>query len=348
MAVSDYHSSVDLKAVAEGGVINEDVMQQIWDISNIPLPLTDAIGSGTADNTYTEWVEDELAAPDITNSVAETAQPTQNNAKNGARIGNHCQISIKQVGVTHRARNVDTIGYADELAYQVMERQKELRRDVEAIALTGQAGVAGATEDDPNYTAGLGAMITQGDVASDALGGGFVGGAWAGRVPGTKRALTETMVRDVAQMVWEEGGNPSLLMSIPSMIRGLSAYMFTDSARIATLTAETNQNGPATGMGSVNVFLTDFGVELQMIPNRLQQKYDSLDGGADSMDACDAFILDPSYVELAYLQGYQTDEQGKAGMTDVRLMSVDWCTKVLNRKAHGLIGDLDFTAAVTA
>lgn len=346
MAVSDFHSSVDLGSVDYNGLINEDVMQQIWNISDYPLPLTDLIGSGSADSTYYEWVEDELASPDITNSVAETAQPTQNNAKNGARIGNHSQISIKQVGVTHRARNVDTIGYSDELAYQLMERQKELRRDVEAIALTGQGGAAGATEDDPSYTGGLAACITQGDVASDATGGGFSNGVWTARTPGTKRALTETMVRDVAQLVWEEGGNPTILMSVPKAIRALSSYMFTDSARIATLTAETNQNGPATAMGSVNVFLTDFGVELTMIPNRLQQPYDSL--GGSTGDAADMFVLDPAYVELAYLQGYQTDEQAKMGMTDTRLMSVDWGTRVLNRNAHGIIGDIDFTAPVTA
>ena len=61
MAVSNYHSSVDLKNVDFEGVIHEDVLDQIWNISHIPLPLTDAIGSGDADNTYYSWVEDELA-----------------------------------------------------------------------------------------------------------------------------------------------------------------------------------------------------------------------------------------------------------------------------------------------
>ena len=58
-----------MEAVAYGGVINEEVMQQIWDISRIPLPLTDLIGSGTCTNAYKEWTTDKLASPDVTNKA---------------------------------------------------------------------------------------------------------------------------------------------------------------------------------------------------------------------------------------------------------------------------------------
>ena len=39
-------TAASLAATNFGGLINEDVMQQIWDISNIPLPLQDLIGTG--------------------------------------------------------------------------------------------------------------------------------------------------------------------------------------------------------------------------------------------------------------------------------------------------------------
>lgn len=347
MAVSNYQTSVDLRDVDFQGVINEDVMQEIWDISRIPLPFSDAVGSDSVDNPYTSWVEDELATPDITNAAAEAEVITKNDSKNGARIGNHCQISTKQVGVTTRAQAVDTIGYSDELAYQVMMRQQELRRDVEAIALTNQGSTEPATDADAGITAGLGACITQGDVGTS-TGGGFSAGDWTARTPGTARALTETMVRDVAQTVWEEGGNPSILMSVPKVIRALSSYMFTDSARIATLTAETNQNGPATAMGSVNVFLTDFGVELKMIPNRLQQTFDDATADPDTKTAANVYILDPAYARLGYLQNYRVIEMARMTMADTKLMLCDWTLKVLNRKAHGIIADIDVAEAVTA
>ena len=58
--------SFDLKSIALGGVINEDVMQKIFDISKIPLPFTDLVGSTTHKNErfHFDWVVDELRAPD--------------------------------------------------------------------------------------------------------------------------------------------------------------------------------------------------------------------------------------------------------------------------------------------
>ena len=46
--------SADLKGVAFGGLIREDVMNKIWDISRIPLPFTDMIGTGSAKNEFKE------------------------------------------------------------------------------------------------------------------------------------------------------------------------------------------------------------------------------------------------------------------------------------------------------
>jgi len=46
--------SATLKAVVRGGLIREDVMNQIFDISRIPLPLTDMIGTESSKNAYKE------------------------------------------------------------------------------------------------------------------------------------------------------------------------------------------------------------------------------------------------------------------------------------------------------
>ena len=43
-----------------------------------------------------------------------------------------------------------------------------------------------------------------------------------------------TPADSAAQEAWEEGADPTLLMSVPSVIRKLSEYMFTSSSRIAT------------------------------------------------------------------------------------------------------------------
>ena len=346
MATVDYWSSADLKSILEGGLINEDVMQSIFDISDIPLPFTQAVGSSSVSNSYTEWTTDKLAAPNLTNAVVDGEDAVGNDAAGGARVGNHCQISVKNLQVTQRAQESDTIGRANELAYQVMMRGNELRRDIEAISLTDQ----GSNPDNGNASAGLtgalGAWLTSHtDRGAGGADGGFSGGAVAAPTVGTTRALTETAIRDIAQSVWEAGGNPTIAMSTPSVIRKLSEYMFTDSARIATLTSETTQSQEASvAKGAVNVFLTDFGVVMDLVPNRLQQPVDATPASENAY----MYIMDPAYINIGYLQNYRTETLAKAGLADKRQISVDWCLKVLNEEAHGLIADIDYTAPVTA
>ena len=116
--------SADLKAVAHGGLIREDVLDRIFDISRLPLPMTDMIGSSDVDNSYTEWTQDRLQDQDLTNAVVDGSDVTQDDTNTGKRVGNHCQISVKRVPVSSRADASDTIGRARELAYQIMMRNQ--------------------------------------------------------------------------------------------------------------------------------------------------------------------------------------------------------------------------------
>lgn len=351
----------NLQSVDLGGVINEDVMQQIWDISKIPLPLTDLIGTGSATNPYKEWVTDKLADPDVDNAAfdGEDDFSAADNATvaNQERLGNHCQEPYKVVKVSERARNVDTIGRSDELAYQIMMRQQELRRDVEAIINTDFGSVQDAGSDtNEGRSAGLYAWIRDGAqtipgnafVGATGVRPGFAAGVVDGRtygttafVAGTARALTETLVRDACQAAYDDGGDPYIMMAVPTVIRKFSEYLFTSSARIAALFSETGQESSAvTAKGSVNVFVTDFGITLELTPNRIQRNSDT--------DVSNAGIIDPAYLEIAYLNGYTVDELAKTGLADKRLMHCDFTLCVKNLDAHATICDIDNTAAVTA
>lgn len=46
--------AADLKSVTRGGLIREDVMERIFDISRIPLPFTDMIGRDSSSHPYKE------------------------------------------------------------------------------------------------------------------------------------------------------------------------------------------------------------------------------------------------------------------------------------------------------
>jgi len=343
--------SADLKGVLVNGLIREDVMNKIWDISKIPLPFTDMVGSGSAKNSYKEWTTDELAAPDVANAVVDGSDATGNDTATGARVGNHHQISDKVVRVSYRADASDTIGRAKELSYQMMRRQQELRRDVEAIALENQASVADNGDAVAGKVGGLPSwLVTNAVIGTGGAVGGFDNGAGGTTVttaftPATAvSALSESAVRDVVEQVYNEGGNATKMMTIPGLCRKFSEYLFTSSARVATLMSDQGKSREAaSALGAVNVFVTDFGT-LDIIPNRLQQKQTT----AVADDSAIVFILDPEYLSLCYLKGYRTDTLAKTGLAENRQMSVDWSLIVNTEKAHGMITDVDFTADAVA
>jgi len=339
-------SSEDLKGVAVNGLINEDVMQKIWDISKVPLPLTDMIGTDSHKNEYYEWTQDSLAAPSLTNAVVDGVDITAaaGLTASAARVGNHSQTSVKSVNVSTRAIESDTIGRQNELSYQVMMRQQELKRDVEATMLSNKPSVAPVADTTAGQSGGLNAWLeTNVDFGTGGSAGGYntSTGVVDAATVGTAEALTETKVRDVAESIYENGGNPTVMMMVPSVCRKFSEYLFSSSARIATLTSETGQSeGGATAKGSVNVFVTDFGVTLDLVPNRIQQNY--------TTDESSAFLLDPQHLRLSYLHAPRVEPLAKTGLSEKRLMSCDWTLVVTTEKAHGLICSIDNTAAVTA
>lgn len=340
---ADEWSGADLSAVARGGLINEDVMNQIWDISNVPLPFTDRCGMDQIGNALATWTQDRLADPDLTNAEIDGVDNVKNNATGGKRVGNHSQISTKAVSVTTRARNSNTIGRSDELAYQVSRRQIELRRDREAIYLNNQASVA----DDGDTVAGsLGGLPSWIETNFSIGGTGTIGGystttgLTVAYLEGTAAAMSEATLRDIIEKVYDEGGEVGVFMSQPRTIRLLSEYMFTDTARVATLQSDQGKSGEkATALGSVNYYVSDFGT-LELVPNRLQP-FETADVGL-------AFLLDFSLIRVGTLAGYRTEPLAKTGLADKRQMSVDGTLKVLNEEGLGMYADIDLTTAMVA
>jgi len=228
-----------------------------------------------------------------------------------------------------------------------MMRQQELRRDVEAIMLQS----TGSQEDDgdtvPGLMGGLGAWLTTSTShgATGADGGfNFTTGLVAAITVGNARGLTETLVRQIAGSVWEEGADPSVLMSVPAVIAGFSQFMFDNSSRIARLQRQTEAVQAGVAIGYVDIFLSDFNVSLEFIPNRLQQEYTS----ADATDVAAVYIISPAWLMQGFLQGYEVQPLAREGTADNRQMTVDVTLKVLNEAAHGAIFDVDPTVAVVA
>jgi hypothetical protein len=347
MAASDYWDSQDLKAVAAGGLVREDVMDKIWDISAIPLPFTDAIGEDSHDNAYCEWTQDSLAAPDVANAVVSGADAGTGDTSNGKRVGNHSQTSVKYVYVTERAQNSNVVGRANEQAYGIMQRQRELRRDVEAMALLNNASV----EDDNNATAGeAGGFDNWIETNIDAAESGAAVGGFntstkvvdAHTDATTAVAGTEARLSALVELTYNNNGNPTILMSTPAVIKRLARYLF-GSSQVATPTANVSGTSPSAqaSQGFINVMITDFGFTMELVPNRLQQDY-------NSDTAASLFGIDPDKASISYMHRYKTEPLAKLGLSHRSQITVDWTVKVYEEKAHFVYRDIDEDAAWTA
>ena len=336
-------------ALAAPGLIREDVMDTVYNLDEgIPTPFTDMVRSGSHSAPYSEWTEDDLTAPDTANAVVDGADASGNDTKLGLRVGNRQQISDKTVRISHVSEAIDSIGSIGRMAYQTAKRLMDLRRDVEAIACGRQASVADDGNTTAGNTAGLGAWIaTNTDFGATGSAGGFNTSTKVVDAPtnGTIRALTWANVRSRLEEVYTAGGYPSVLMSIPAVIKAINTFLFGsggDPYRAAP-TANVQGQTPVTqsAQGWITVVLSDFGISLSLVDNRLQQMY-------NTDTAADVFMLDPAFLGLSYLEGYRNDVLGKTGHSDMRMLSVAWMTKCFREDAHALIADIDPTAAVTA
>lgn len=356
-APADYLDVSDLKLVAAGGLVREEVLDEIFDISDIPTVFLDMIGTDGFKNPYSEWTEDKLAAPSLTNkrvSGSDVAS-TDNDATtaNGKRVGNHAQISTKEVMVTERTQNVDVIGRSDEMGYQTSQRLIELRRDVEAICTSqGQASVQDDGATIAGQSATLGAWIT---TNKDLGAGGAVPGFQTGtklvtaQTAGAERALTFAMIRTQIENVYTLGGNPTVLTSVPGVTKRLAEFLFT-TPNAAAPTANVNGTGGGVAQvsqGYIDTFKTDFGTLMQIVPNRLQQTYLSIGGDPDPQVA-NVYGLDPRFWKLGLLYGWKVEPLAKLGLSHRKMLHVDWMLKAFLERANFLIADIDPTLAVTA
>lgn len=353
MATADYWSDADLQALAYGGLVNEEVMQKIWDISQVPYEFMDLVGVGEPiDGTPYGWTQDARGAVDLANALVDGADATGNQAAGGTRVQNHAQISDKVITVTERAQAVDTIGRANEFAYQAGMRQRDLRQDQEAIALYPQASVADNGDDTAGKVGSFPAWLISND--DNGTSGGATGfntstGVVAIPTTGQGRALQTDTVKNLVESVYINNGNIDTLMTVPQITRRLNEFIIANPTEIAvaTPTANVNTQSPSemVAQGYVNVIITDFGFTLDIVPNRTQQTYDS--GDATPVQVADLFLIDSGMVEYTYLIGEHTEPLAKLGTADRAQLSVQWGLRVLDEKAHAIYRHLIPTGTIT-
>ena len=305
--------------------IREDLMNIIYDISPEQTPLISNIGQESVSNTTFEWQTDSLAAADATNAQIDGDDVASFTAVTATvRVNNRTQISRKDFLIADNLQFQDLAGRNSEIAYQTVKAGKELRRDMEAVLSANVIPTAGSTSA-ARKTGGLSAWLATNSNSN-------TGGASAGANPvltagvpttiqteGTQRAFTETLLKDVVQNCWTEGGEPTMVL--------LGAHNKQTMSGFAGIAAQRYMAppGPTTIVGAADVYVSDFG-ELSIVPDRFTP-------------ARNVFVLDTEYLGVGMLRPMQTVELAKTGDAEKRMILAEYGLIVKNEKACGAIYD---------
>ena len=319
-AITNTYTRFDAKGV------REELSNVIYQISPEETPFMSNVGKENVKNTFYEWQTDDLASAVSTNAQIEGDDITSFTAATATvRLGNYTQISRKDVVISGTLESVDKAGRRSELSYQMAKRGAELKRDMETAMLANQAATAGSTSA-ARKTGALQAFLKTN--TNEGTGGGdpsYTSIPDAARTDATTtnlRAFSETLLKDVIQKVWTQGGKPSVVMAGPVNKQNLSKM-----AGIAQQRYNAQGAKPSTIIGAADVYVSDFG-NVTIVPNRFQRERD-------------VFVLDTEYASVAYLRPFQTVELAKTGDAEKRMLLVEWGLKVMNEKAHGAVYDLN-------
>jgi len=350
----DSLSFADLAAVSRGGLVKEDVLQKIHNINiNIETALQDRLATDSVSSHKFEWLTDTDDAPSDS-SVAEGTEFSGSTAASGLRKNNYTQYNTKMVNVSDRSMTVDIHGRSDEMGYQTAKRIRTLQRDIETRIVDGNnASAADNGTGTKGQTAPLAVQIETHVKANGVTGGGYNAstGIFTANTVGTGGpvAMTFKDVRDLIESVYLVGGNTTLLTSHPSITKRVSEYLVGTPAAFVPITGNSDATKPQTmtANGYIEFFKTDFGTVVQVLPNRSQKGY-SAPTGTVATSAAHVFGLDPSTIDIVYLQGIKVDPLAKTGLYTRKGISVDWGLRVKDEKANFVIKQVALTSAVTA
>jgi Family of unknown function (DUF5309) len=128
-----------------GGALREDLESIIWDISPEDTWFINSIGRTTVKSSLHEWLTDTLTAPSATNAAIEGDAFTAVARTLPSRLKNQTQISRKEFEVTGTAQKIDNAGMRELLGYHTARAGKELKRDMEAAALSANTYTVGSS-----------------------------------------------------------------------------------------------------------------------------------------------------------------------------------------------------------
>lgn len=277
--------------------VKEDVIDQIFNFNPSDAPLLSMIERTSVDNVYTEWQRDSYRTPDATRAAIEGADASYSAQTEPTLLNNRTQIFQDTVSVSNTAERVKKYGRDSEAKRLKAKKMLELKRDIEAAAISSGATVTG--------TSGVAARMRglYGFITNDRLGtGGVSPDPTTNTAPtaGTLAAFAETDFKTALQTCYENGGSASVVMCSPAHKVRISG--FTGNVQ---RTNEVGGRQAATVNMAFDFYRSDFGVT-KIVPNRVQAG-----SGAGLQNT--VYVIDGDKLALGVLRGFETEQMATVG-----------------------------------
>ena len=239
------------------------------------------------------------------------------------RVGNYCQILTKTVGVSRTDDVVDLYGRSKESTRQTVLKGIAIRRDLEAISLSGQASQNESGANPRKMGGALAWLTTNVSRGAGGANGGFSAGIVAAPTNGTQRAFTETLLKSVIASNFTASGEAThkIAMMGPTQKQAFSSF-----TGIAAQRVEVKGRNQATIIAGADYYVSDFGT-LAVVPHPYALSRD-------------AFLYDPDYWAIATLDGFKKEELAKTGDSTKWAMTHEVTLVSRNQKSSGVVADL--------
>lgn len=282
----------------------EDVLQGLTRIEPEVTPMFSMLKKGKAPAaSYTEWVVDDLDDPDLT-AQDEGADVTsyENPGVNRARLGNYVMRMQRSWTVSDLEVKVDDAAVSNQVAEAKAKKLLEHRRDMASWIGSDSDMDAGS----PAKARGLGSWISNSAQSTNPVPAAYR--TPANSIDATAAAsFDESKVNGVLESIYQQTGslNNFKLFCGTSLKKEFSDFSRTGAANGVFRVNQDVESNKITK--NVLVYESDFG-SVDIIPDLFLAR-----DGNSTVQGMRGYVIDPSLVEVAFVDGPAHYEQADEG-----------------------------------
>jgi hypothetical protein len=287
--------------------LRQSILDTITNVAPTDCIFYNSIGKGKANAKLEEWEEDTLQAA-ANNAQVEGADVTATEITYPTRASNYTQVSYKVFKISDTFEKVDKVGRASEIAYQTGRHMAMLKRDIEYDLLNTTASSAGSSSAGRASCGAKGFVTTNFYSFSNAMA--------------TTNLLTEDLFNDYAVKAWEQGGEPTLVITPMEQKRRITEFNGNNKLTV------TESGDSRKIVNTVDVYEGDAGTYTVKASRFLAD---------DSTNYQWLFFIDKKMWDILFLKNIKQEKLARLGPSTTIMIDCEYTLRCKSEKANAAI-----------